>query len=66
MIVAVLIFVFELDHLEHRRMDGQLDPAPIGVASVDLVAAVVDLDAAHRSAVLFGYRHRRNDFPALP
>ena len=51
--------VFDLDHLKRRGMNRHLDPAPLGIAAVDLVAAVVDLDPAHRPAVRFGQPRQR-------
>ena len=44
-IVVVLVLVFELDHLERRRMNGHLDPAPLGVAAVDPTSSITLIGA---------------------
>src|SRR5690606_3207934 len=59
-----LVLVFHLDYLKCPGVDCRLDPAPCGIAAIDLVATVVDLDAAHRPAILF--RQPCNGVSRLP
>ena len=63
-VVIVAVFVFDPHHLQGCGMNGHLDPPPRVRATVDLIAAVVDLDTADLPALF--RRHPGNCLARLP